>query len=91
LRVFGYSGADASISRQQSGKGSRPRPSLHSSAAFLLTDDGRKTQLAWMGAKHHLGVLILLWSMRRGVAALHFFSDGHDCSSDFFTAQAILR
>jgi hypothetical protein len=44
-----------------------------------------------MGAKHHLGVLILLWSMRRGVAALHFFSDGHDCSSDFFTAQAILR
>ena len=33
-------------SRQQSGKGSRPRPSLHSSAAFLLTDDGRKTQLA---------------------------------------------
>ena len=56
-----------------------------------MTDDGRKTQLAWMGAKHRLGLLILLGSMRRGVAALHFFSDSHDCSSNFFTAQAILR
>jgi hypothetical protein len=44
-----------------------------------------------MGAKHRLGLLILLGSMRRGVAALRFFSDSHDCSSNFFTAQAILR
>jgi len=33
--------ADASISRQRWGKGSRPRPSLHSSAASLRTDDRR--------------------------------------------------